>query len=71
MPKEKSTRRARNELSLEQKFRIVEEYESSNSSLGIRKLAEKYTCGKTQISNIIKNKESGEEYEKGLPQGKK
>ena len=72
MPKQKSAKRARNELSLDKKFHIVEEYESTNGSLGIRKLAEKYMCGKTQISNIIKNKVSvREQYEKGLPQGKK
>eukprot|EP00794_Sanderia_malayensis_P004474 gene4474-5069_t len=72
MPKQKSAKRARNELSLDKKFHIVEEYESTNGSLGIRTLAEKYMCGKTQISNIIKNKVSvREQYEKGLPQGKK
>ena len=72
MPKQKSAKRARNELSLDKKLHVVEEYESTNGSLGIRKLAEKYMCGKTEISNIIKNKVSvGEQYEKGLPHGKK
>ena len=72
MPKQKSAKRVRNELSLDKKFHIVEEYESAHGSLGIRKVAEKYMCGKTQISIIIKNKVSvREQYEKGLPQGKK
>jgi len=47
MPKDKTTRKARNELPLEKRFQIVEEYENSNGLTGIRKLAEKFGCGKT------------------------
>ena len=36
MPKEKS-KKARNELSLKQKNQILEEYERSNGSLGVRR----------------------------------
>ena len=68
MPKEKS-KKARNELSLKQKNQILEEYERSNGSLGVRRLAEKYSCGKTQVSNIIRNKDKlREQYEAGLPE---
>ena len=71
MPKDKS-KKTRNELSLKQKFQILEEYEGSNGSVGMRKLAEKYSCRKTQVSNVIRNKENvREEYENGLPQSKK
>ena len=36
------------------------------------KLAEKYSCGKTQVSNIIRNKERvREEYKTGRPKSKK
>ena len=68
MPKEKS-KKARNELSLKQKNQILEKYERSNGSLGVRRLAEKYSCGKTQVSNIIRNKDKlREQYEAGLPE---
>ena len=42
MPKDKS-KKARNELTLKQKFQILEEYEGSGGSIGVRKLAEKYS----------------------------
>ena len=57
---------------LKQKNQILEEYERSNGSLGVRRLAEKYSCGKTQVSNIIRNKDKLlEQYEGGLPELKK
>ena len=71
MPKEKS-KKARNELSLKQKIQILEEYERSSDSLGVRRLAEKYSCGKTHVGNIIKNKDKlREQYEAGIPELKK
>ena len=47
MPKDKTKRKARNELPLEKRFQIVEEYENSKGLTGVRKLAEKFSCGKT------------------------
>ncbi len=49
----------RHELSLEQKIKVIREYESSGS--GSRKLAEKFNCGKSQICNILKRKRELEE----------
>ena len=54
MPKDKTKRKARNELPLEKRFQIVEEYENGKGLTGVRKLAEKFSCGKTQVSNILK-----------------
>ena len=65
MPKDKANGKARNELPLEKRFQIVEEYESSKGLTGVRNLAEKFGCGKTQISNILKQKaQVREEYER-------
>ena len=50
MPKDKTKRKARNELPLEKRFQIVEEYENSKGLTGVRKLSEKFGCGKTLTS---------------------
>ena len=72
MPKDKTKRKARNELPLEKRFQIVEEYENSKGMTGVRKLAEKFACGRTQVSNILKQKTlATEEYERGFPSAKK
>ena len=70
MPKDKS-KKARNELTLKQKFLILEEYEGSGGSIGVRKLAEKYSCGKTQVSNIRNKERVREEYVTGRTESKK
>ena len=49
MPKDKTKRKARNELPLEKRFQIVEEYENGKGLTGVCKLAEKFSCGKTQV----------------------
>ena len=68
MAKEKS-KKGRNELSLKENSQILEEYERSNGALGVRRLAEKYSSRKTQVSNIIRNKnKQREQYEAGLPE---
>ena len=66
MPEDKTKRKARNELPLEKRFQIVE-YENSKGLTGVRKHAEKFGCGKTQVINILNQKTLvKEEYERGF-----
>ena len=44
----------RNDLSLEQKYQVIKASKIT-PKLGIRKIAEQFKCGKTQISSILKN----------------
>ena len=46
----------RNDLTLKQKHEVIKEAEN-NPGVGIRKLADKFKCGKTQISCILKKKD--------------
>ena len=55
MPKDKTKQKARNELPLEKRFQIVE-YENSKGLTGVRKHAEKFGRGKTQVINILNQK---------------
>ena len=72
MPKDKTKRKGRNELPLEKCFRIVEEYENGKGLTGVCKLAEKFSCGKTQVNNILKQMTLvREEYESGFSSTKK
>ena len=50
----------RNDLTLAKKYEVIKEAEK-NKTIGVHKLAEKFGCGKTQISTILKNKERIEE----------
>ena len=47
----------RNALTVKKKMELIKTAES-NPKLGVRKLAELYECGKTQISSIMKEKQS-------------
>lgn len=48
--------RKRVHLSLQEKVKVIQEYEANKGS--VRSLAEKFGCGKTQISDLLKDKES-------------
>lgn len=61
----------RNDLSLARKVEVIE-YRKKNPTLGSRKIAEVFKCGRTQIQNIIKNKEAIlTEYEANAPASRK
>ena len=56
----------RNVLNLKKKIEVLDVAEK-NKKLGVRGLAEMFNCGKTQISSILKNKQSIREmYEANL-----
>ena len=48
-------RRKRNELSLQKKVELIKKA-AANPSFGIRKLAELFECGRTQVSGILKSR---------------
>ena len=48
-------RRKRNELSLKKKVELIKKADE-NPSFGVRKLADLFECGKTQVSGILKDK---------------
>ena len=61
----------RNDLSLERKVEVIK-YRKKNITLGSRKIAEFLKCGRTQIQNVIKNKETIlSEYEANAPASRK
>ena len=53
----KAGKSARNTLSLKQKYEVISMV-TKNPGLSSRVLAERFKCGKTQISTILKNKET-------------
>jgi hypothetical protein len=55
--KDISSSKARTCLSIDDKVELIK-YHESHPQLGLRKIAEKCSCGRTQVSTIIKNKES-------------
>ena len=57
----------RNDLSLERKVEVLE-YRKKNPTHGSRKIAEVFKCGRTQIQNIVRNKEKIlSQYEANVP----
>ena len=50
----------RNDLTLQQKFKVIKAAEK-DKKLGVRKLSQMFNCGKTQISGVLKNKAKIEE----------
>lgn len=55
--KASAAKKKRNCLTLKRKIEVIK-YAKKNPGINIRSLAEIFECGKTQISKIIKNKES-------------
>ena len=55
--KSKAAKAPRNNLSLKQKYEVIDAARK-NPAIGIRALAEKFSCGRTQVSTILKNKET-------------
>ena len=51
------TRQARNALSLKKKVEVIKAAKS-NPQFGVRRLADMFECGRSQISSLLKNKES-------------
>ena len=51
----------RNDLPLKRKYEVIKTAERE-PKLGVRKLALRFGCGKTQISTILKNKEAVREF---------
>ena len=47
----------RNYLNLEQKVAVIK-YAGKHPGIGVRELAEVFKCGKTQVGQILKNRES-------------
>ena len=61
----------RNELTLQQRVELID-YHKKNPLAGSRKLAELFKCGRTQVQQILKKKESIlEEYECNAPASRK
>ncbi len=52
--KSKAAKAPRNALTLKQKHDVLEKLEKS-PGMSSRELAEQFSCGKTQITNILKN----------------
>ena len=48
--------KSKNTLTLKKKVEVIKAAEKSR--VGVRKLAEQFNCGRTQISSILKNKEA-------------
>ena len=56
VPSEAVSKPKRNDLSLKLKYEVIKTVENE-PKIGIRKLAGLFSCGKTQISTILNNKE--------------
>lgn len=54
---EKGSSRKRNDLSLKMKYKVIKTVEREQT-IGSRKLAETFQCGRTQIQTILKNKDT-------------
>ena len=55
--KSKAAKTSRNALSLKEKYQVVD-MANKNPGISARTLATKFSCGKTQITSIFKNKDS-------------
>lgn len=63
---EMATNSCKNTLTLQKKYEVIDMVK--RNSMGVRKLAKHFSCGKSQIATILKNKESILElYESNLP----
>ena len=52
----KMAKRKRKELTLEEKVDVIA-YKDKNPAIGIREIAEKFQCGKTQIQSTLRDKQ--------------